>query len=218
MILYLASNSPRRKQLLGLTGWEFQVAPADLDETPLDGEAPREYVLRLAEEKARAAAQRLVEAGQAPGLVLAADTTVVEDGWRILGKPSSPAEAVEVLRRLRGRVHEVDTALVLLRQSDGALFKDLCSTLVPMREYREDEIQAYVDSGDPLDKAGSYAIQHAGFHPVEKLQGCYANVMGLPLCLLSHLLSRAGVEPGSHIPAACQAGLEYACPVPEEIQ
>ncbi len=208
----LASNSPRRRQLLGLTGLDFQVAPAEVDETPRPGESPREYVLRLAEEKARAAAQTRV-----PGLVLAADTTVVEDGTAILGKPGGPEDAVAVLRRLRGKVHEVYTAIAVLRPSDGALVKDVCVTQVPMRTYSEEEIQAYVATGDPLDKAGSYAIQHAGFHPVENLQGCFANVMGLPLCLLAGLLRQLGMDPGNQIPPACQEGLEYACPVPDQV-
>ena len=218
MFLYLASNSPRRRQLLGLTGLDFQVAAAEVDETPLPGEAPKAYVLRLAEEKARAAVKAMANGRlRPPGLVLAADTTVVEDGTTILGKPSDPEDAAAVLRRLRGNVHEVLTAIALLRMQDGALVKDVCVTQVPMRAYSEEEIQAYVASGDPLDKAGSYAIQHAGFHPVENLQGCFANVMGLPLCLLASLLRRLGVDPGEHIPAACQQGLEYACPIPEKV-
>ncbi len=208
----LASNSPRRRQLLGLTGLDFQVAPAEVDETPRPGELPRGYVLRLAEEKARAAAQTRL-----PGLVLAADTTVVEDGTAILGKPGGPEDAVAVLRRLRGKVHEVYTAIAVLRPSDGALVKDVCVTQVPMRTYSEEEIQAYVATGDPLDKAGSYAIQHAGFHPVENLQGCFANVMGLPLCLLAGLLRQLGMDPGNQIPPACQEGLEVACPVPDQV-
>jgi septum formation protein len=211
--LYLASNSPRRRQLLALTGWNFQVAPADVDETPLPDELPRSYVLRLAEKKARAAALLLAPAGLPVGLVLASDTTVVEDGTRILGKPSDPEEAVQMLRRLRGRVHEVYTALAVLRQADGSLFKDVCVTRVPMRAYSDAEIEAYVATGDPLDKAGAYAIQHAGFHPVEDLRGCFAGVMGLPLCHLVRLLRRMGVEPEVDVPLACQQNLAYACPI-----
>lgn len=207
----MASNSPRRRQLLSLGGWEFQVSAAEVDERPLPGEDPRGYVLRLAESKARAAA---AAAGKS-GLIIAADTTVADpaarDGTNILGKPSDEQQAREMLRRLRGRLHQVYTALAVLRLADGVLLTDLCATDVPMRAYSDEEIEAYIASGDPLDKAGGYAIQHAGFHPVEGLEGCYANVMGLPLCHLRRTLARLGVEPLTDIPQACQAELGYDC-------
>jgi MAF protein len=211
MTLILASNSPRRKQLLALGGWDFSVAPAEVDERPLPGEGAADYVLRLAQEKARTAARAGAE-----GLVLAAETTGVEEG-AILGKPRDAAEALDMLRRLRGRTHRVYTALAVLRTADGLLLTDLCATDVPMRDYTEAEMQAYVSSGDPLDKAGAYAIQHAGFHPVERLEGCYANVVGLPLCHLARTLRKLGVQALVDVPAACQATLDYHCLVHEQV-
>jgi MAF protein len=186
----------------------FHVRPARVNETPRRGEAPGAYVLRLAETKARAAA---VEAR--PGeIVVAADTTVAIDG-RILGKPADMAEASRMLRKLRGRTHQVHTGIAGLRVSDGAFLSDLCTTDVPIRPYHDEEIDAYVASGDPLDKAGAYAIQHAGFHPVEALAGCYASVMGLPLCHLARLLRRLEAPPRTDVAAECQAALGYGCPI-----
>ncbi len=196
---------------MALGGWAYQAHPADVDETPLPGESPAAYVLRLAENKARAAA--LTGGAQ---LVLAADTTVVDAG-NILGKPQHTAEARDMLRRLRGRTHQVFTALAVLPVSGERLLTDVCITDVPMRDYSEAEIDAYVDSGDPLDKAGAYAIQHAGFHPVESLAGCYANVVGLPLCHLANMLFKQGLPVRADLPDACQSALDYHCPVYQQI-
>ncbi len=222
--LTLASNSPRRRELLSLGGWTFYIDPADVDESLLPGETPAAYVLRLAEAKARACA------GPAEGrqIMIGADTTVV-DGNEILAKPVDEADAVRMLRQLRGRVHQVYTAIALydLRSDDlarlpvggrsDAIVTDLCITDVPMRSYTDAEIDAYVATGDPLDKAGAYAIQHAGFHPVERMTGCYASVMGLPLCHLTRSLRKLGVESETDISAACQAYLKYDCPVTQAI-
>jgi MAF protein len=207
-VLILASNSPRRRELLSLAGWTFSVRPASVDESPRLGEKPGEYVLRLAEAKARACA-----AGAPAGrIVLAADTTVALDD-DLLGKPSDAAEAAEMLRRLRGRAHRVYTGLAALTAPDGEPVTDLCVTEVPMRSYTGAEIDAYVASGDPLDKAGAYAIQHPGFHPVEALAGCYASVMGLPLCHLVRTLARLGIAPSVNVAGRCQSALDYHCPV-----
>ncbi len=221
--LVLASNSPRRKELLSLGGWTFHIDPAGVDERELPGETPAAYVLRLAEAKARACADP-ARPGQ---IMVGADTTVV-DGTKILGKPADAAEAVRMLKQLRGRIHQVYTAIALYiprsndfsrsdRNRSGTLLTDLCVTDVPMRNYTDAEIDAYVATGDPLDKAGAYAIQHAGFHPVERLSGCYASVMGLPLCHLTRSLRKLGVEPQTDISAACQAHLGYDCPVTKAI-
>ena len=207
-LLVLASNSPRRRELLALGGWTFQVLPAEVDEQTRPGEAPATYVLRLAKLKARACAKT----ASRDQLVLAADTAVVVDG-DILGKPRNRAEAVEMLRRLRGRSHQVYTGLAALRISEGRLYTDLCVTDVPMRNYSDDEVDDYVATGDPFDKAGAYAIQHPWFQPVEKLAGCYASVMGLPLCHLFRLLSRLDVFPVSDVPGGCQSTLNYHCPI-----
>ena len=210
-MILLASNSPRRKELLALGGWPYRVQPADVDETPLAAELPGAYVLRLAESKARASA------GEGTSqLVLAADTTVVDNG-SLLGKPRHAAEAGEMLRRLRGRTHQVFTALAVLPASGERVLTDLCVTDVPMRAYSDAEIEAYIASGDPLDKAGAYAIQHAGFHPVEALAGCYANVVGLPLCHLANMLFRQGLPVRADLPQVCQSALGYRCPVYQQI-
>lgn len=208
--LILGSNSPRRRQLLALAGWEFSVSAADADESQLPSESPSNYVLRLAETKARAIKADVDQ------LVLAADTTVV-DGNDILGKPQNNVEAVEMLKRLRGHTHQVYTGIALLRHRDGLLLKDICITDVPMRDYSDEEIRHYVQTGDPLDKAGAYAIQHPEFHPVAQLDGCYASVMGLPVCHVILLMRRIGIQPKSDFFASCATLLEYQCPVSNSI-
>ena len=208
--LILASNSPRRRQLIGLTGWDFIVSVADVDESLRENESPADYVLRLAATKARA-----VKA-DADKIILAADTTVV-DGSEILGKPQDDSEAVAMLAGLRRRTHQVYTGIALLRGSDDSLLTDLCVTDVPMRDYSDEEMRSYVASGDPFDKAGAYAIQHSEFRPVASMEGCYASVMGLPLCHVVRLMRKMGVGPKADVPANCQKLLEYDCPVFESI-
>jgi len=117
-----------------------------------------------------------------------------------------------MLLSLRGRTHQVLTAIAV-HTAEGELLRDLSVDDVPMRAYSSAEMEAYVASGDPLDKAGAYAIQHPGFHPAENFSGCYASVMGLPLCHLVRTLARKGLTPPVDVPAACQADLGYACPV-----
>ncbi len=215
--LVLASNSPRRKALLGLAGWEYHHLPVQVDENPLPGEAGSDYVVRIASAKATSARQ-LVGGNS---LIISADTAVLGSTTGsteiIMGKPRDADEATGMLRSLRGRVHQVITAITILHTEDGAMGCDQCTTEVPMREYSDAEIEAYVSSDDPLDKAGAYAIQHAGFHPVENLAGCYANVMGLPLCHLTRTLRQFGLCPRLDVPSACQAGLGYNCPVYQDI-
>ncbi|HET9589052.1 MAG TPA: Maf family protein [Anaerolineales bacterium] len=211
--LILASNSPRRRQLLALAGWTFNVSAADVNEDPRPNESPPDYVLRLAESKARAAAIAMADADQ---IVLAADTTVV-DGNDILGKPQDKAQAITMLKRLRGHAHQVYSGVALLRLSDGLLLKELCITDVPMRDYSDEEILAYVETGDPLDKAGAYAVQHAGFHPVESMNGCHANVMGLPMCQVVLMMRKMNVEPNTDVFALCEAWLGNECAVAEAI-
>jgi septum formation protein len=214
--LYLASNSPRRKELLSLIGLKYSTLPTEVDETPQPGEDGIKYVRRLAVNKATAAANFM----RKDGLIIAADTTVVNPGRggkaEILGKPGNQPEAIEILRGLRGHSHQVFTAISIIRSSDGTILSDLCTTDVPMRDYTDEEIETYVASGDPMDKAGAYAIQHQGFHPVKELQGCYANVMGLPLCHLARNLRKLGFLPPVNVPEQCQAALDYECPVFEK--
>ncbi|MBI4497970.1 MAG: septum formation protein Maf [Chloroflexi bacterium] len=194
----LASASPRRRELLACLGLPFQIAPAAVDEAALLRGAPA--TPETAEALARAKAQA---AAAPPGaVVIAADTLVVRDGT-ILGKPRDPEEAAAMLHTLRGRAHQVMTGVaVRLAGTQGAQSGHAVSA-VTMRPYAEAEIQAYVASGDPLDKAGAYAIQHPVFRPVARLEGCYWNVVGLPLCLLGRLLAAVGVP---CLPAAGPVG------------
>ncbi|MEP7359634.1 MAG: nucleoside triphosphate pyrophosphatase [Anaerolineales bacterium] len=217
--LILASGSPRRRELLALSGLAYAVRPAAAVEVPQAGEAPADFARRMSTTKARAAAKE-AEPG---ALVIGADTIVVLDG-EIIGKPSGPAHAVELLRRLRGRPHQVLTAITVMdTAADPPLeLTDLVTTPVPMRGYSDEEIEAYVATGNPLDKAGAYAIQYAAFQPVamERFAGCLANVMGLPLCRLLGLLAQRGLA--SATPAAqplgdCQHFDSDACPFIREI-
>lgn len=207
-VLVLASNSPRRISLLGLGGWSFRVRPSHLDESRFPGETPREYVLRVASGKAWAC-----KPFTAPGeVIVAADTTVSVDG-ELLGKPQDSQEAEQMLRKLRGRKHQVCTGLAVLSVDNDVLMNDACITEVPMRAYTDAEIKSYTLSGDPLDKAGAYAIQHPEFHPVESLAGCYASVMGLPLCHLTRILIKVKAPPETDIAAECQSALGYKCEI-----
>jgi len=207
-VILLASISPRRRELIAFGNWAFSVSAADVDESERPGESPSRYVLRLAEAKARASA---ANAGKAQ-VVAAADTTVVDKGT-ILGKPKDAADATQMLTRLRGHAHQVYTGLAVLKMDTGQLLTDLCVTDVPMRNYSDVEIEDYVRSGDPLDKAGAYAIQHAKFQPVESMRGCFASVMGLPMCHLVRTLAQLNISPHADVPANCQKSLHYSCPV-----
>jgi MAF protein len=207
--LILASNSPRRQQILSLAGWPFTVRPVEIDERPRPGEPPRGYVLRLALAKAQAAAGLA-----APGeVILTADTTVA-DGERILGKPADAAEARAMLRGLRGRAHTVYTAIGVFDAASGRAATDLCSAQVWMRSYADEEMEAYIASGDPFDKAGAYAIQNARFSPVERFEGCYACIVGLPLCHVVRLLAPFGFEPALRAETACPDALQIDTPCP----
>jgi len=171
----LASASPRRREILANAGFVFEVRPADVDETPLDGEDPEEHVRRLARRKAEAVAL-------GPGeVVLAADTIVTVDG-AILGKPAGAAEARRMLEQLSGRGHEVLTG-ICLRHGGGAIV-DAARTRVWFLELSREEIDAYVASGEPLDKAGAYGIQGLASKFVRRIEGCYFNVVGLPVALV----------------------------------
>jgi septum formation protein len=203
--LILASTSPRRKALFSLFEIPFNVIPANIDEGRRLGESPPDYVSRLAREKAH-------KVGDATkGLVLAADTIVV-DGDELLGKPVDEAEAMRMLQQLRSRTHQVYTGIVLLEPESGKIYEDICRTEVPMRDYSDAEIDAYIATGDPMDKAGAYAIQHAGLHPVDGLEGCFASVMGLPICHLVPGLRRFGFEVPEDLPQRCEELLNYRCP------
>jgi septum formation protein len=212
-LILLASNSPRRQQMLSWTSWDFIIRPVNVDESPRPGEIASDYVLRMAESKARAAASQGVQAGE---IVLAADTTVV-DGEKLLGKPSDRHEAAQMLSELRGRTHQVYSAIAIYLPEQERLITDLCVSPVPMRSYSDSEIETYIDSGDPFDKAGAYAIQNRSFRPVINFSHCYASVMGLPLCHLVRTLRGAGIQTVLDVAVACQENLQYACPVSDLI-
>ena len=212
LVILLASNSPRRRELIALGNWTFRASAPDVDESQRTGESPANYVLRLAAAKARAS---LANAGQTL-VIVAADTAVVFDGT-IHGKPRDAADAVHMLKRLRAHTHQVYTGLAALKTSTRQLLTDLCVTDVPMRNYTDAAIETYVQTGDPLDKAGAYAIQHPQFKPVESMSGCYASVMGLPMCHLVRLLARMDISPNANVPANCQTSLHYSCPVSSAI-
>jgi septum formation protein len=184
---FLASGSPRRKELLTQIGVPFTVLSAQIDETPLTDETPTAYVERLARGKAEAGLA-LLTAEQ--GCVLGADTAVVLDG-RILGKPVDECDAASMLAALSGREHEVLTAIAMLDQQRCET--RVVASRVRFRSISADEIQAYWASGEPRDKAGSYAIQGLAAIFVESLQGSYSAVVGLPLCETAELLGRFGI-------------------------
>jgi len=204
----LASTSPRRKQLLALGGWAFNLDASNVDETRLPGESPAEYVRRLAWQKAQAVLPR----ARQEDVIIGSDTAVVisED---VLGKPTSGEDARQMLQRLRGTTHQVYTGIAVLRAYDRNLWTDVVVTNVPMRSYSDDEIELYIQSGDPMDKAGAYGIQNPKFQPVAQMEGCYASVMGLPLCSLSMLMRQAGLPPLADIVENCQTTINYKCPV-----
>ncbi|MFN3491167.1 MAG: Maf family protein [Anaerolineales bacterium] len=210
--LILASASPRRRQLFALGNWNFEVIVSDVDETSLANEPPPQYVSRLAKAKALAIKSKVKH----EAIVIGSDTTVV-DGQEILGKPVDEKDAERMLKQLRGRNHQVLTAVAFYRVRDEKLVTDVCITDVPMRNYSDTEIANYIKTGDPMDKAGAYAIQHAEFQPVENMQGCYASVMGLPMCHIVKALKEFDVFPNADVPANCQSFLNYDCKVFDEI-
>jgi septum formation protein len=193
--LILASASPRRRELLARLGVPFEVRPSSVDERLIPGVPAPTQAMAFARAKARDVGDRLRAAGDVPALVLGADTLVVLDE-RPLGKPGSRDEARAMLRALRGRSHEVVTAVVLrLEVSEGRETTATVTSRVLMRAYTDREIDTYVATGEPDDKAGAYAVQGEGAHLVERVEGCYTNVVGLPLGTTARLLRGFGLAP-----------------------
>ncbi|MCD6291390.1 MAG: septum formation protein Maf [Anaerolineae bacterium] len=202
--LILASASPRRRTLLAALGLAFQCVPAKIDESPASGERPEDLVRRLSLAKAQAVARSY------PGAtVIGADTIVVLDD-AVLGKPATPERAMAMLQALRGRAHEVLTAVSVCRGREEPLQR-LNRSRIWMRTYTDEEIAAYVASRDPLDKAGAYAIQHPGFRPVERWEGCYASIVGLPLADVAELLQRLGWRIPTSVAQACHGVTGVPC-------
>lgn len=185
--LVLASASPRRRELLTRLGLRFDVCPSDVDESQKPGEDPVAYVLRLAEQKARAASTP-----HARCAVLGSDTTVVLDG-EVLNKPSDLAESERMLRALRGREHVVHTAVALVLRPEGEARRVCVSTRVRFRDFSDQTLAAYVQSGEGLDKAGAYGIQDLGAALVSEVHGSYSAVVGLPAAETIALLEDMGV-------------------------
>jgi septum formation protein len=184
-MLVLASASPRRQELLRSAGITFEVQPAHIPEDPLPGEAAKDCAERLAREKA------LAVAGQRPhDIVLGADTVVVVDG-QLLGKPSDAADAARMLRMLSGREHQVVTGVCLV--VSGKPLVDSETTLVTVSEITDKEIADYIASGEPMDKAGAYAIQGIASRWIPGIEGDYSNVVGLPVAAVFGMLRQAGV-------------------------
>ena len=188
--LILASASPRRADLLRAAGMAFDVMPAGVDETLVPGETPHAHVRRLAEAKARAVSSR---AGDRP--VLAADTVVVVEG-EVLGKPVNDADAARMLRRLSARTHQVMTGVCLsgvAAEAGRDVRTEVAVTVVEFAGLSEAEIAWYVESGEPADKAGAYAIQGLASRFVARIDGSYSNVVGLPVALIYDLCKRGGI-------------------------
>ena len=188
-----------------MLGLPFTVRMVEVDETARPGETPQVLVARLSATKAAAVARSLKN-----GLVVAADTVVALEG-EVLGKPRDAAHAVEMLRRLRDRMHAVHSGVTVADAASGRAAIYLSDTAVWMRDYDDAEIEAYVAGGDPLDKAGAYAIQHADFHPVARIQGCFTGVVGLPLGVLSDGLAHFGVALPVDLAAVCRGWTGFPC-------
>lgn len=184
--IVLASASPRRRELLALIRIPHEVRPADIDESVRDGEVPAAYTERLAREKATA-----IAASEPGALIIAADTTVVIDG-EVLGKPADRDDAARMLRILGGRTNTVYTAVAVAR--DDRIESDLEVVTVTFRPLADDEIDSYIATGEPMDKAGAYGIQGYGATIVERIDGDYFAVMGLPLLRTVRLMGKLGVR------------------------
>lgn len=197
--IILASESPRRRELLGLSGYPFNVVASAVDESSVSHPDPVQDCIATARLKAEAARGQLPPIREGQTFILAADTIVAVDG-QVLGKPADDSAAKDMLLTLRGRVHQVHTGVAIIELDSAREVGGAHSAMVTMRSYSDAEMMRYIASGDPLDKAGAYAIQHPTFRPVEELHGCYLGVMGLSVChvldLLEtwHLTFRADLE------------------------
>lgn len=190
-MICLASASPRRQELLRQLGVAFEVVPSNVDEARAADETPEQYVVRVALDKARHVAAQLRAQGRPSRPVLGADTEVVLDG-EVLGKPRDRAHGMVMLRSLQGRTHDVLTAIALVHE--GVEHSALSRSRVTFAPMTDDDIARYWETGEPADKAGGYAVQGRGAAFIERLDGSYSGVMGLPLYELRQLLNRAGIK------------------------
>jgi len=185
--IILASASPRRRELLKHLGLTFEVIPSKIEEDVKYGEEPCEHVLRLARLKAQEIAR-----DQDSAVIIGADTIVVLGG-EILGKPKDEEEAFAMLSQMSGRVHRVFTGFCVLDASDGSEYSEAVESKVRFKHLTPEEIRGYIKTGEPMDKAGAYAVQGRGSYMIKEIQGSYTNVVGLPLCELVEVLSRVKV-------------------------
>ena len=185
--IVLASESTRRIDILRTLGISFSIIPPDIDETRKSSESPREYVLRIAYEKARKVGNLFPDKW-----VIAADTVVTQKG-RILGKPKNELDAQEMLKQLRAKWHKVITAFCILKVSKEIVYRDAIETRVFMKDLTDAEIARYIKTSEPLDKAGSYAVQGRGGYMVKEIKGSYSNVVGLPICEVTEILVSLGI-------------------------
>jgi len=214
----LVSQSPRRRELLQLIGYPFSTAVAQADEESVTHPNPVVNVVETARLKTAVVFPQMDANIFTPKTVLlAADTTVALDN-QMLNKPADDHEARQMLLVLKNRRHEVYTGVVLVDSKSGQEMSFTSTAVVTMRNYSEVEMAAYIATGDPLDKAGSYAIQHPTFRPVASLKGCYLNVMGLPICELLLALSRWSIPMIADLIAVAQAHQQYPCPHFQELQ
>ena len=198
--------------MLTWAGWQLETTSSNGDETMLENEAPQQYVRRVAELKSRVDLENASESD----LIISADTIVVFEE-KILGKPKDARDAAVMLASMRAKEHWVMTAIAVRRADQKSAQLELCRSKVRMRAYSDAEIQSYVDSGDPLDKAGAYAIQDRGLHPAEEFAGCMASVMGMPLCHLERMLRHSRDYYWTDWPSICQKKLEYTCPITSRV-
>jgi septum formation protein len=190
MKLILASSSPRRAEVLRKAGFLFEVRPANVDETLLPQESPEDYVRRVAKSKAQVIAEQARATGER-AIVIAADTTVVTEG-QILGKPEDAEDARRMLRLFSGKTHEVLTALAVINIPTGKEALHVEKTRVEFLKMPEAEIERYIQTGEPFDKAGAYGIQGIAGRYATRIEGCYFNVLGLPLSCLWTTLQAVG--------------------------
>ena len=200
--LTLASASPRRRELMNLLGLEFTITPADLDEDSLPGESPVEMVERLSRQKALA-----VAAGMESGLVIGADSTVVFE-VQAVGKPVDDDDARRMLRMLSGTTHHVSTGITVVDAASGQILSDAMTSQISLRYLTDQEIDASIASGVPRDKAGAYAVQDTDLRPAADWEGCYNNIVGLPICRLLEMLQELGYQlpDGWTVPDAVACG------------
>ena len=205
--LILASSSPRRRELLTQLGLPFRVISSNAPEEPLPDETPAAMTQRLSQDKAHTVAANLTA-----GYVIGADSTVVLDGQSI-GKPADTDDARRMLQALRGRRHQVTTGLTVLDAATGRYLTDCLTGQVQMRAFSAAEMETSITSGVPMDKAGAYAIQDKDFRPAQLRDGCYTNVVGLPLCRLTAMLQELGYSLPSDLPPAVGAECQTQCPL-----